>query len=86
MNNEDQISANAIYAFNHSCILDILISLEVIRCHCYILMEVQRLRIMDKLFFIMNGVIWVDRHNAKSRNDAARQMAELLIFYRLCMR
>lgn len=57
LNNEDRISANAIYAFNHSCFLDIPISLEVIRRHCYILMGVQRLRIMDKLFFIMNGVI-----------------------------
>lgn len=74
MNNESQIYANVIYAFNHSCFLDVPISLEVIKRHCYILMGVQNLRIIDKLFFIMNGVAWIDRHNAKSRNDAAGQM------------
>lgn len=78
LNDENRFSTNAIYAFNHSCFLDIPISLEVIKRHCYILMGVQNLRIIDKLFLYMNGVVWVDRHNAKIRNDAARQMTELL--------
>lgn len=78
LNKECHISTNAIYAFNHSCFLDIPIACEVIRRHCYILMGVQNLRIADKLFFAMNGVIWVDRHNAKSRNEAAGKMCDLL--------
>lgn len=78
LNKEYPISTNAIYAFNHSCYLDIPIASEVIRRHCYILMGVQNLRIADKLFFAMNGAIWVDRHNAKSRNDAAGKMCDLL--------
>lgn len=78
LNNENQISTNAIYAFNHLCFLDAPVSVEVIKRHCYILVGVQDLRIMDKLFFIMNGVAWVDRHNAQSRNEVTRQVIKLL--------
>lgn len=78
LNDENRFSTNAIYAFNHSCFLDAPVSVEVVKHHCYILAGVQNLRIIDKLFLYMNGVVWVDRHNAKIRNDAARQMTELL--------
>lgn len=78
LNKECPISTNAIYAFNHSCCLDIPVAFEVIKRHCYIMIGVQNLNLIDKLFFFMNGVIWVDRHNAKSRNDAAEKMCNLL--------
>ena len=70
LNKECHISTNAIYAFNHSCCLDAPVASEVIKRHCYIMVGVQNLKIIDKVFFVMNGVIWVDRHDAKSRNDA----------------
>lgn len=78
LNKEYPISSNAIYAFNHSCCLDAPVASEVIKRHCYIMVGVQNLKIIDRLFFAMNGVIWVDRHNAKSRNDATGKMCNLL--------
>ncbi len=33
---------------------------------------------MDKSFLFINGVVWVDRHNDTSRNEAARQMTGVL--------
>ncbi len=40
LNNENQISANDIFAFNHSCFWDAPISVEVIKHHCYILVGI----------------------------------------------
>lgn len=78
LNKEPPVPANAIYAFNHSCSLDAPIAFNLIKRHCYIVVGVQNLNPVDRSFFVMNGVVWVDRHDAGSRNNAAMQMCSLL--------
>lgn len=78
LNKKPHVCKNAIYACNHSCYRDIPIACEIVKDHFYLLLGVQKLDIMSKLLFIMNGVVWVDRDERKSRQQAAKQLVELL--------
>lgn len=59
-----------IYAANHSAFSDGPIALRSIGKHTYILVGKQNLGFLDKLFFALNGTIWVDRQNRESRAEA----------------
>lgn len=78
INKKPQIRGNAIYAFNHSCHMDGPIACEIIKKHCYLIVGIQRLKALDKLFFWMNGTIWIDRHDKTSRQKGFKQIVELL--------
>lgn len=78
MNKKPEIRRNAIYAFNHSCHMDIPIACEIIKKHCYLIIGIQQLKAVDKLFFCMNGTVWIDRHDKASRQKGVKQVLELL--------
>lgn len=52
-----------IFALNHSEFSDIPIALKACRQRSFILAGKQNLWTIDRLFFILTGVIWVDRKN-----------------------
>lgn len=58
----------AIYAVNHSCFADTPIMGRITPRRSYILLGKQRLGFSDWLYFILNGVIFVDR---KDKEDMA---------------
>lgn len=55
-----------IFACNHSAFPDIPIALRAINRHCYTLIGKQNLAFVDKIFFFLAGVVWVDRKNKES--------------------
>lgn len=64
-----------IYAANHFSFSDIPIVLRSLRRHCCIFAGRQRLAFEDWLFFVLNGIIWVDR---KDRADMAKAKERIL--------
>lgn len=78
INEHPPIEKNAIYAVNHSCSHDFPITCEVIRRHTYVLAAKQRLRLIDYVCFVLNGVVWVDRNDRQSKLRAVEQMVRLL--------
>ncbi|MCM1561862.1 MAG: hypothetical protein NC123_20385 [Butyrivibrio sp.] len=66
LNQHPQIMGNAIYAINHSCRYDMPYAAEVIKRHTYVLVGKQRLDVIDRIAFFLNGAIYVDR---KSKSD-----------------
>lgn len=59
-----------IFAFNHSAFPDIPLAMRSIGKHSYVLLGRQRLWKTDKLFFELNGCIWVDRKDRSNTNAA----------------
>lgn len=67
-----------IYAANHSAFCDIPIALQAIGRHVYPLVGKQNLGILDKIFFALNGAIWVDRQSRESRAEVKVLLAKYL--------
>lgn len=78
LNDRPNISGNAIYAVNHSCRYDIPYALELIRRHSYVLVGKQRLNFMERIVLFLNGVVYVDRKNRRSKTRAKQQLKTLL--------
>lgn len=72
------VSGAKIFAMNHSNCHDAPIAGESIKEHCFILVGKQRLELMDKIFFFLNGTIFVDRKNKNSRRNSVHKMMNLL--------
>ena len=68
----------ALYVTNHSCRYDIPFACEIIGHRSNVLVGKQRLEFIDRLCFILNGVIWVDRHSSIDKKRASQRMRELL--------
>lgn len=69
---------SALYVTNHSCRYDIPFACEIIGRRTNVLVGKQRLEFIDRLCFILNGVIWVDRHSSIDKKKASQRMQELL--------
>lgn len=69
---------NVLYAVNHSCKYDFPIVSEVIGTHTCVLAGKQKLRLVDYIGFILNGVVWVDRDSRKSKKQAFQKMLSCL--------
>lgn len=65
---------NVIYAVNHSCRYDMPIASEVIEKHTCVLVGKQRLDFIDRLCFLLNGVVYVDRKSSDSRKKAFQRI------------
>ena len=68
------ISTPVIYAVNHTNCADIPITCRVIRRHAWVLIGKQRLPATDRLFFLLNGAIWVDRNNQQDRHRSKEKI------------
>ena len=73
-----KISGNAIYAVNHSNRYDIPYTCELLSRQCYVLLGNQPLKPIDRLAFILNGAVWVDRKSREDRNNSKAKMIKLL--------
>lgn len=69
---------NKIFVMNHSNTHDGPIACETICEHFYVLVGKQSLEILDRLFFRLNGVIYIDRKNKKSRRRGFNKMIKIL--------
>lgn len=70
--------APVIYVVNHTNSHDIPIASEVIKKHHNVLLGKQPLRIIDKIVFCLNGVIWVDRKDKISKSNSKKKIIENL--------
>lgn len=81
LNSPKEIHSNKIYAVNHSCVHDIPILIhliQIIKNHFYLLMGKQSLNVIDRMFFNLNGTVWVDRQVREDRRMASAKLRYLL--------
>lgn len=78
LNKQPQTEKNVIYAVNHSCKEDFPITCEVAGRHTYVLVGKQHLRMIDRICFRLNGVIYVDRKDKQSKNIAGKRIRKYL--------
>lgn len=78
LNSMPEVQGNKLFAINHSCICDAPVSSEIIKEHFYFLVGKQSLEIIDRIFFSLNGVVYVDRKNKKNRKKSFEKMLKLL--------
>lgn len=78
LNSMPEVEGNKLFAINHSCVCDAPVSCESIKEHCYILVGKQSLELIDRIFFLLNGVIYVDRKNKDNRKKSFDKMLKLL--------
>lgn len=67
-----------IFAGNHSTSSDFPIVTKVTGRRSYVLVGKQRLPLVDRVFFHLNGVIWVDRKNKGEMTGAKKILLEYL--------
>ena len=68
-----------LYVVNHSCRYDFPITSEVIGHRVNVLVGKQRLDLIDRLCFWLNGVVWVDRQSSTHKKTATEKMLKLLL-------
>lgn len=78
LNQHPDIERNCIYAVNHSCKWDVQYMMELGRGRCYILVGKQRLLLLDRIVFHLNGAVWVDRKSKASKATSKEKMQRVL--------
>lgn len=78
LNAMPDVPGNKIFVINHSSIHDVPVTSEVIKEHFYLLVARQSLELLDRMFFFLNGVVYVDRKNKHSKRKATRRMLKIL--------
>lgn len=78
LNEHPEIKGNCIYAVNHSCKWDAQFMMELGKNRCYILTGKQRLLLLDRIVFYLNGAVWVDRKDKSSKENSKKKMADIL--------
>ncbi len=69
---------SALYVVNHSCRYDMPIISEVIGQRVSVLVGKQRLDLIDRICFLLNGVIWVDRQSISDKKVVTQKIIRLL--------
>lgn len=72
------VKGNKIFVMNHSSIHDAPVACEVIKEHFYILVGKQALKILDRLSFWLNGVVYIDRKNSQDKKRGFNKMLKIL--------
>lgn len=78
LNDMPEVKGNKLFAINHSCIHDLPIANEVVIEHCYLLLGKQSLELIDRIFFFLNGVVYVDRKSKKNKQKSLQKMLKIL--------
>lgn len=78
LNSMPKIEGNKLIAINHSCVLDAPVSSLVIKDHFYFLVGKQSLEPIDRIFFRLNGVVYVDRKSKKNKKKSLQKMLKIL--------
>lgn len=79
LNKQPETGGNVIYAVNHFCKEDFPITCEVAGKHAYVLAGKQHLRLVDRVCFRLNGVIYVDRKDKQSKIKAGKRIRRYLL-------
>lgn len=78
LNNMPPVHGNKIFVINHTNAHDGPVACEAIQEHFYVLVGKQRLEFIDRIFFRLDGVVYVDRKNKKSKAKSLAKMQHLL--------
>lgn len=78
LNTHPDIQENCIYAVNHSCKWDAQYMMELGKGRCFILTGKQRLLLLDRIVFHLNGAVWVDRKDKASKASSKAKMQKVL--------
>lgn len=76
--NEIIINKPTIFAVNHSNCHDTTIVCEIVKKHLYVLAGKENLKVVDKLIFLLNGVVFVDRRNKESRAHSKEKAISII--------
>lgn len=79
LNEHPKTRENVIYAVNHSCIDDFTLTCAAIGRQAYVLVGKQKMKLIDRVCFLLNGVVWIDRKDKVDRKAACRKMKRLLM-------
>ena len=78
INEVPQVKGNKIYVMNHSNKHDGPVSCESIQEHVFLLVGKQALEFLDRIFFFLNGVVYVDRKDKDSKKRGSEKMLQIL--------
>lgn len=78
INNKSPYEGPAIYAVNHTNVSDTPVVFYTLNKQTYILAGTKSQKLIDSIGFNLNGVIWVDRHSAKSKNKSKDKIYKIL--------
>lgn len=67
-----------IYAVNHTNVSDTPVVFHTLNKQAYILAGTKSQKLIDSIGFNLNGVVWVDRHSAKSRKRSTEKIYKIL--------
>lgn len=67
-----------IYAVNHTNVSDTPVVFHTLNKQTYILAGTKSQKLIDSIGFNLNGVVWVDRHSAKSRRKSTDKIYKIL--------
>lgn len=67
-----------IYAVNHTNVSDTPVVFHTLNKQVYILAGTKSQKLIDSIGFNLNGVVWVDRHSAKSRIKSTDKLYKIL--------
>lgn len=67
-----------IYAVNHTNVSDTPVVFHTLNIQVYILAGTKSQKLIDSIGFNLNGVVWVDRHSAKSRKNSTDKLYKIL--------
>lgn len=67
-----------IYAVNHTNVSDTPVVFHTLNKQAYILAGTKSQKLIDSLGFNLNGVVWVNRHSAKSRKKSTDKLYKIL--------
>lgn len=68
-----------IYAVNHTNSHDVPAVSNAIKKHCYILAGTENLRLIERIMFHLNGVIFINRKNSERKNKSKDEIIKLLL-------
>jgi len=78
LNEKPKIDGPALYIVTHSTCHDAPIACEALLDHFYVLVGKQKLELLDRVFFHLNGCVIVDRNDSKSAKRSLDKMVRLL--------
>ncbi|MBQ2902266.1 MAG: 1-acyl-sn-glycerol-3-phosphate acyltransferase [Agathobacter sp.] len=67
-----------IYAVNHTNVSDTPVVFHTLNKQAYILAGTKSQKLIDSIGFNLNGVVWVNRHSAKSRKKSTDKLYKIL--------
>ena len=77
---DNQLSCKGpvIYAVNHTNVSDTPVVFHTLNKQAYILAGTKSQKLIDSIGFNLNGVVWVNRHSAKSRKKSTDKLYKIL--------